>query len=63
MKTRAGIEMFTTLPGKCFRYVESDNGHARHCPEPVVHTGEFTDQWGKGWTVDACAEHAKELND
>jgi hypothetical protein len=63
MTTQAGIEMFTTLPGKCFRYVEAVNGRARHCPEPVVHTGQFMDQWGKTWTVDACVEHAKELDD
>ena len=60
-RTQSIPEIFTTFPGKCFRYVDADNGHARHCPNGVVCTGEFIDVRGKHWTVDACAEHAVEL--
>ncbi len=61
-RTQAIPDIFTTFPGKCFRYVDADNGHARHCPNPVVCSGEFIDSRGKGWTVDACDEHLAELN-
>jgi hypothetical protein len=53
-------EKFTTFPGKCFRFVLAPNGRARHCPNPAIRTGQFTDARGAVWTVDACAEHAEE---
>ncbi len=62
MRTRTDVEKFTSFPGKCFRYVEADNGHARHCPKRAVHRGQFIDQYGRVWTVDACDEHVKELD-
>ncbi len=55
-------ELVTTFPGRCFRYVDADNGHTRRCPNQTVCTGTFTDRTGKRWTVDACAEHAGELS-
>jgi hypothetical protein len=30
---------FSTIPGRCFRYVEGDAGSALPCPEPVVVRG------------------------
>ena len=53
-------EKFTTFPGKCFRFVIGPNGRARHCSNAATETGQFTDAKGIVWTVDACAEHAKE---
>ncbi len=61
MRTQAGIEIFTTFPGKCFQYVDAENGRARHCAEQAVNTGQFVDKNGKVWTVDACDEHTEEL--
>jgi hypothetical protein len=63
MQKQAVTERFTTFPGKCFRYVEAENGQPRHCSKQAVHTGHFTDSKGKNWTVDACADHAEELTD
>ncbi len=54
-------EAFSTLPGRCFRLVHTGTGHAQHCPEAVTRSGEFTDNVGGCWTVDACAGHAGEL--
>jgi hypothetical protein len=56
-------EAFTTVPGQCFRFVHAGTGHAQHCPNTVVRTGQFTDAKGKRWTVDACAEHSDDLVD
>jgi hypothetical protein len=60
MQKQVVTDRFTTLPGKCFRFVDAD-GHTRHCPNEAVHTGHFTDSRGETWTVDACTEHAGEL--
>ena len=62
MQRQAVTERFTTFPGRCFRYVDSDNGHTRHCPEQTVHARHYTDSRGNRWTVDACAEHVAELD-
>lgn len=55
-------ERFTTFPGKCFRFVLGPNGRARHCPNPAIRTGQFTDTKGAVWTVDACLEHAEDAS-
>ena len=56
-------EAFYVAPGQCFRFVHSGVGHAKHCPDPVVSRGQFTDKTGKRWQVEACREHADEPND
>ena len=56
-------EAFYVAPGQCFRFVHNGVGHAKHCPEPVVSRGQFTDRTGKRWQVEACREHAEEPND
>jgi hypothetical protein len=61
MQKQAVTDRFTTFPGKCFRYLDADNGHPRHCPNQTVLTGQIRDAKGKTWTVDACADHAEEL--
>jgi hypothetical protein len=55
-------EAFYVAPGQCFRFVHNGVGHAKHCPEPVLSHGVFTDKTGKRWQVEACQEHAKEAN-
>jgi hypothetical protein len=55
-------EAFCVKPGQCFRFVHAGTGHAQHCPEPVVRRAPFVDRAGKRWTVDACAEHAGDLD-
>ena len=52
-------EAFYVQPGQCFRFVHNAVGHAKHCPEPVVSRGTFTDRTGKRWQVEACRKHAK----
>ena len=54
-------EAFSTTPGQCFRFIHAGTGHAQHCPNPVARQGAFIDATGKGWTVDACAQHAGDL--
>lgn len=55
-----GAEVFTTFPGRCFRFVVAPNGRKRHCQNGATQTGKFTDENGAVWTVDACEEHAED---
>jgi hypothetical protein len=59
------LKSFTIEPGRCFRMVRDPvperRGHKTHCPEPVVASGRFRSEGKKTYTVDACAEHAGEL--
>lgn len=54
---------FGLEPGWCFRYVEEDaaRGQPIHCPGEVVARGRWRDGAGKVRVVEACAEHAGEL--
>jgi hypothetical protein len=52
---------YSSEPGQCFRFVHNGVGHAQHCREPVVTRGQFKDNKGKRWKVDACVEHAEDL--
>jgi hypothetical protein len=54
-------EAFSVELGQCFRFVEAGTGHAQHCRQPVVRRGQFVDRSGKRWTVDACSEHAPDM--
>jgi hypothetical protein len=54
---------FSTIPGRCFRYVRRDAGSPIPCPESVV----VRDRWrdtseGLRW-VEACGLHVGELEE
>jgi hypothetical protein len=63
--TTEPLRSFTIESGRCFRMVRDPEprhqGHTMHCPEPVVARGRFRSEAKKVYTVDACAEHANEL--
>lgn len=61
VETVADRVPFSTFPGRCFRFVDDGRGHFRHCRNPIIGTGTFTDADGHSWTADACEEHAGEL--
>jgi hypothetical protein len=56
---------FTTDLGHCFRFVNTTmpgaRGSPRHCREPVVIRGTFTDRGGRRHRVDSCSDHSDEL--
>jgi hypothetical protein len=48
--------------GRCHRFVYADgDGHPANCPEPVAATGWKYDYLGHWHVVDACAEHASQI--
>jgi hypothetical protein len=51
------------LPGSCFRLIERLTAHAQpdHCPAPVRWRGTFTDRAGRRHQLDACDDHASDL--
>jgi hypothetical protein len=54
-------EAFCVQPGQCFRFVHNGVGHAKHCRKLVVAHGTFIDGKGRRVGIDACREHAEEL--
>lgn len=55
--------VFSTLPGKCFRFVTDGFGRPGQCVEPVIVAGIFEDDRGETFEVQACEFHAKDLRD
>jgi hypothetical protein len=55
-------EAFSVIPGHCFRFSHSGQGHACHCSHPATIHDRFVDRAGKTWTVDACIDHAEDVN-
>jgi hypothetical protein len=55
--------VFSTLPGKCFRFVTDGFGRPGQCIEQVVVRGIFEDERGERFEVDACEFHAHELRE
>ena len=53
--------VFSTLPGKCFRFVTDGFGRPGQCIEDVVVRGIFKDERGERFEVEACEFHAREL--
>ena len=56
-------EAFTTMPGRCWRMVDDENGttHPAHCPQPVVWRGTYRTSEGKVFKVVSCEGHADGL--
>jgi hypothetical protein len=54
---------FSTIPGRCFRYVKGDAGSPIPCPEPVVVRGRWRDTSGRLRWVEACGLHVGELEE
>jgi hypothetical protein len=54
-------EAFFVQPGQCFRFTHSGVGHAAHCRGAIVQRGQFVDNKGKKWVVDACDVHSQDL--
>lgn len=49
-------------PGHCFRMVYSGhNGYPTRCPEPPRRHGVFVNPRGERWPVEACEEHAADI--
>ena len=55
--------VFSTLPGKCFRFVTDGFGRPGQCIEPVAVRGVFEDERGERFEVEACEFHAHELRE
>jgi hypothetical protein len=59
------LKSFFVQEGRCFRMIRDPvperRGHAKHCPKPVVVRGRFQAESKTVYTVDAGAEHAREL--
>jgi hypothetical protein len=55
--------VFSTLAGKCFRFVTDGFGRPGQCIEPVVVRGVFEDERGERFEVEACEFHAHELRE
>lgn len=53
--------VFTSLPGRCFRMIYSEQIQATHCDEPVVWKGPWRDRKGKQHVVEACERHGPKV--
>jgi len=51
-------EIFSTQPGRCFRYVEDEGGRPVSCPAPVEWRGHFQPPKGTARLVTACDAHS-----
>jgi hypothetical protein len=54
---------FSTIPGRCFRYVKGDANSSIPCPESVVVRGRWRDNGGRLRWVEACGLHVGELDE
>jgi hypothetical protein len=54
---------FSTIPGRCFRYVKSDAGSSIPCLERVIVRGRWRDVSGRLRWVEACGLHVGELDE
>ena len=51
-------------PGLCFRMIYSGfNGYPTRCPEAPRWRGTFINPKGERWPVEACDEHATDVED
>ncbi|HEY5274286.1 MAG TPA: hypothetical protein VIJ34_13765 [Acidimicrobiales bacterium] len=53
--------VFSTTPGRCFRFVTDGFGKPGQCMEDAVTHGTFRDDRGQLFEVDACEFHAADL--
>jgi hypothetical protein len=53
--------VFSTMPGRCFRFITDGFGRPGQCVEDVVAHGLFVDERGQEFEVDACSIHADDL--
>jgi hypothetical protein len=51
-------EVFSTHPGKCFRYVENEEGRLVGCTEEVCWRGHYNPPKGIARLVSACDLHS-----
>ena len=54
--------VFSTTPGRCFRFITDGFGRPGQCVEEVAAHGIFLDESGHGFEVDACEIHATDLD-
>jgi len=54
---------FSTIPGRCFRYVEGDADTSVPCREPVVVRSRWRDTSGRLRWVEACGLHVGDLEE
>ena len=54
---------FSTIPGRCFRYVRGDAGSPIPCPEPAIVRGRWRDTSGRLRRVEACGLHVGDLEE
>jgi hypothetical protein len=53
--------VFSTMPGRCFRFITDGFGRPGQCGEDVAVHGTFRDDRGQAFEVDACEIHAADL--
>jgi len=51
-------EMVSTVPGRCFRYIEGEDGRPVFCPEPVSWRGQYRPPKGAVRIAESCDEHS-----
>ena len=51
-------ELVNTVPGRCFRYIEGENGRPVYCPEQVSWRGQYRPPKGAVRIAESCDEHS-----
>lgn len=51
-------ELVCTVPGRCFRYIEGEDGRPAFCPEEVSWRGQYRPPKGAVRIAESCDEHS-----